>query len=83
MKQPVIADVETTEPGLRRISSPIEVGEFLGISINTLAAWRCAGVGPRFMKIGRRIKYRASDVEAWMERRSGQSTTELSAAGAN
>jgi hypothetical protein len=36
----------------------------------TLANWRCRKVGPAFIKVcgGRRVLYRRSDIEAFLER---------------
>lgn len=48
--------------------SPHEVYEFLGISKWTLWYWRKTRQGPRFYRIGKRlIRYRRSDVKAWLE----------------
>lgn len=33
---------------------------------NTLAYWRANGMGPRYARIGRRIFYSRTDIEAWM-----------------
>jgi hypothetical protein len=32
----------------------------------TLRGWRCAGRGPGFVKIGGRVCYRRSDIEAFI-----------------
>jgi hypothetical protein len=42
--------------------------EFL-ISIPTLARWRMERTGPAFICVGRRIRYRRRDVEAWLTNR--------------
>ncbi|MDE0778926.1 MAG: helix-turn-helix domain-containing protein [Nocardioides sp.] len=44
-----------------------EVAEMTGISENTLRHWRHQGTGPRSARLGRRIVYRESDVEGWIE----------------
>jgi hypothetical protein len=31
----------------------------------TLAEWRSRGVGPRYIKVGRYVRYRWADVLAW------------------
>jgi predicted DNA-binding transcriptional regulator AlpA len=53
-----------------RLLSTAMVAETLGVAVQTLAAWRCAGRGPKFVKLGTgtgaRIAYRESDVEAWV-----------------
>ena len=38
----------------------------LGISRSTLQSWRYAGRGPRFIKLGRMIRYRKADVDAYL-----------------
>ena len=37
---------------------------------STLAQWRCKGVGPRFVKLSRRVLYRGSDLNAFLEERT-------------
>lgn len=32
----------------------------------TLVQWRYKGTGPRFVRFGRHVRYRRSDVEAWI-----------------
>ncbi len=36
-------------------------------AVPTLARWRCEKSGPSWIKAGRKILYRGSDVLAWME----------------
>jgi predicted DNA-binding transcriptional regulator AlpA len=38
----------------------------LGVSRSTLQSWRYAGRGPRYLKIGRLIRYRNADIEAFL-----------------
>lgn len=38
----------------------------LGVSRSTLQSWRYAGRGPRFIKLGRMIRYRTADVDAYL-----------------
>jgi predicted DNA-binding transcriptional regulator AlpA len=44
-----------------------DVAELTGVSENTLRHWRHMGTGPKSARLGRRIVYRATDVEAWIE----------------
>jgi predicted DNA-binding transcriptional regulator AlpA len=44
-----------------------EVAELTGVSESTLRFWRSTGQGPKSAKLGRRIVYRLSDVEAWVD----------------
>lgn len=39
-----------------------EVAARLGVSRFTVRAWRRKGFGPRFMKMGRAVRYRPEDV---------------------
>jgi excisionase family DNA binding protein len=56
-----------------------QVAALLGLRPNTLAQWRVSGEGPMFVKIGRRVRYRASDVDAWITKRSRRSTCDAGA----
>lgn len=48
-----------------------EAAVVLAIKPQTLAAWRCRGAQSLpFVKIGRAVRYRVSDLEAWMEKRT-------------
>lgn len=38
----------------------------LGVSRSTLQSWRYAGRGPRYIKIGRFIRYRNADIDAYL-----------------
>jgi len=38
-----------------------------GLSVRTLERWRIEGRGPRFVRVGRRVMYRAEDLAAFVE----------------
>jgi predicted DNA-binding transcriptional regulator AlpA len=38
----------------------------LGVSRSTLQSWRYSGHGPRFIKLGRMVRYRVADVDAYL-----------------
>ncbi len=61
--------MNTTTVGADRVSllSRQEVHEYAGPAVQTLAIWRMKGVGPRFTRAGRLIRYRLSDVDAWLD----------------
>ena len=48
-----------------RIVTDIEVTERLGVSRFTVRAWRRKGIGPRFLKMGRAVRYRSQDVDEY------------------
>ncbi len=56
--------------------TPDEVAAYLRTPVDTLRTWRDKRTGPLHVKIGRRILYRAEDVEAWLEERTAQSAQE-------
>ena len=49
------------------IMSPVELSEFLGLPLGTLANWRYLGRGPTFLHVGRHVRYRRSDVDRWLK----------------
>lgn len=52
---------------LPHLLTPSEVGDYLGVPIGTLANWRYQGEGPPFVHVGRLVRYRADDVNAWIQ----------------
>ena len=42
----------------------------LGISYVTATKWRARAEGPPFIKVGRLVRYRRRDVEAWLASRT-------------
>jgi predicted DNA-binding transcriptional regulator AlpA len=54
-----------------------EVAPIIGVRVKTLRDWRVQGVGPRFVRTGRKlVRYRLSDVLAWQEANLRRSTSE-------
>lgn len=54
-----------------RLLTAIEAAEFLGVKPQTLAVWRCnQRYDLPFVKVGNAVKYRMSDLEAWLESRT-------------
>jgi excisionase family DNA binding protein len=51
---------------MEALLAPEEVARFLGIPLKTLYQWRYKGVGPRGLRIGRHVRYRPADVDAWL-----------------
>jgi predicted DNA-binding transcriptional regulator AlpA len=37
-----------------------------GVSRSTLQSWRYAGRGPRFIKLGRLVRYRNADIDSYL-----------------
>lgn len=57
-----------------------EVKEIIRLADSTLEQWRLKGKGPKFIKLGRLVRYRLSDIEAYISGLQGfKSTTEADA----
>jgi excisionase family DNA binding protein len=56
--------------------TPCEAAEYLRSSPSTLAKLRVYGGGPYFCRIGKAIRYRRSDLDAFMSARRVRSTSE-------
>jgi predicted DNA-binding transcriptional regulator AlpA len=48
-----------------KLLTEIQAADLLRMSSRTLQAWRGQGVGPPFIRAGRAIRYRRSDVMSW------------------
>jgi excisionase family DNA binding protein len=55
---------------------PAQLSALLNISIRTLERWRVEGVGPTYVKAGRRVLYRREDVERWLTEGTRHSTSD-------
>jgi excisionase family DNA binding protein len=49
---------------------PEEAATILGIEVATLYSWRHRKMGPKSYSVGRKVKYKASDIDRWLEERS-------------
>ena len=45
-----------------------ETANYLRLAEGTLGNWHCEGKGPRSIKIGRAVRYRFADIEAFVAR---------------
>jgi hypothetical protein len=71
--QPLPTTNPSPTPALR--TTP-EAAADLSIEPGTLEQWRWNGRGPRFVKIGRSVRYRPADLELFLAERIFSSTTE-------
>jgi len=58
-----------TDDSTRHLS-PAELAGRLGVPLETIYGWNKLHTGPRFMKVGRHVRYRLADVLAWEESRT-------------
>lgn len=52
----------------RRLWTPEELAEYLGVTKHCVYAWSSRGGGPAVLHVGGRLRYRPEDVEAWLDR---------------
>ena len=52
-----------------RLLTAAEVAELLGVLLGTLYQWWTKQYGPPAARIGKYVRYRAGDVEAWVDSR--------------
>lgn len=55
--------------------TPEETAKVLGVSVGTLSVWRSTGrYNIPFVKTGRSVKYKAADIQAFIDRNTCQHT---------
>lgn len=47
--------------------SPGQLASYIDISERTLEEWRRKGIGPRFVRIGKHVRYKLADVDAYLD----------------
>jgi len=58
---------QSTDP----LFTPPEAAVYIGVTENTLSVWRCVGrYAIPCIKVGRLVRYRRSDLDAWLESRT-------------
>lgn len=68
--QPTLAIVSAAGPPRDQMPSELidepTLASRLGVSRSTLQSWRYTGRGPRFIKLGRMVRYRSADIDAYL-----------------
>ncbi len=59
--------------GSERMMSLAELSEMLDVPLNTVYGWRYRGEGPVGYRVGKHVRSRRCDVEAWLATRSDES----------
>lgn len=55
-----------------RLLTVHELAEYLGVPVATLYQWRYRREGPKGFRVGRHVRYRWSEIEAWVERQMAE-----------
>ncbi|MCX4908064.1 AlpA family transcriptional regulator [Streptomyces sp. NBC_00878] len=61
-KLPQVADQQR-----RKLATPQEIAEYCDVPLGTVYQWSSRGSGPKFIKVGRHLRARWSDVEQWLD----------------
>jgi predicted DNA-binding transcriptional regulator AlpA len=59
-----------------RLLNEHEVSALLNIAVPTLRRWRWVGCGPRFVKIGRAVRYEPGELRRWIAAQTRCSTSD-------
>ncbi|MFN2615119.1 MAG: helix-turn-helix transcriptional regulator [Actinomycetota bacterium] len=59
-------------PALDPLWTTEELARFLGVPVATVYMWRTKGQGPPAFRVGRYLRFRLSDVTAWLERQGDE-----------
>ncbi|MCH7586206.1 MAG: helix-turn-helix domain-containing protein [Acidobacteria bacterium] len=54
---------------LEPLLSAQDLADFLHVPIATIYAWRYRGEGPTGFRVGRRLRYRWTDIQRWLDQR--------------
>ena len=55
----------------------VQAADFLNLRRQTLAAWACRGFGPKFIKLGKAVRYRRSELERFLSSNEFSNTAEV------
>jgi len=72
--------LESDTPSQVALLGVEELSRYLGVPVSTLYLWRTQGKGPRAFKVGKLLRWRPEDVEAWIDRQAGTSDSDGEAA---
>ncbi|WP_438488360.1 helix-turn-helix domain-containing protein [Streptomyces sp. S186] len=57
------------------LATPEEVAVYLGVPVKTLYQWRHRRIGPNVLKVGRHLRYRWQEVDAWLNAQTSYDLT--------
>jgi excisionase family DNA binding protein len=72
-------DKHAGEAGSDHLLTVEETAEFLRCSTDSLNKWRISGRGPRFVRVGRRVRYRAADLADFISAFTRSNTSQAAA----
>lgn len=66
VKEPDAVTIQRTDIILEKFLDSEQAAEFLGVKRKTLDDWRYRKAGPKFQKVGHRVRYRISDLDKFV-----------------
>ncbi len=61
---------------IQPLLSTVALARLVGVTADTVKHWRLLGRGPKFLRLGRTIRYTPQDVASWLETNRRASTEE-------
>ena len=55
-----------------RLLSAQDLADYLEVPVKTIYAWRHRNTGPRGFRVGKHLRFRWRDIEAWLADRIGE-----------
>ncbi len=52
---------------IRNLWAPADVADYLGVPVQTVYGWRKTGSGPPGRRVGKHVRYKPDQVEAWFD----------------
>jgi len=49
------------------LATTTQIADYLGVPVTTLHAWRSRKIGPAASRVGKHLRYRWEDVDAWID----------------
>lgn len=59
---------------VEQLLSKKQIAKLLGVSEASVTRWICAGIGPRYHRVGLAVRFRLADVNRWLEQRAVEPT---------
>jgi predicted DNA-binding transcriptional regulator AlpA len=59
----------TANNSLETLLNEYDVARITGLSVASVRRWRLLRQGPKYLKIGAAVRYKAEDLSAWIESR--------------
>jgi excisionase family DNA binding protein len=57
------------EEQVSEVLTATEAAAYLQVPVETLRRWRSVGIGPRYARVGRHVRYRQAALDRWLEER--------------